>query len=88
MRMARRLFVAGLVSAMTGAGPLFAQTLGEVEVRPTVEYGRHDGEPLLGDAYMPKAAGAYPQLAALAALGARPSPMAARTIPAPPSAPG
>ena len=65
MRIARRLFVAGLVSAMTGAGPLFAQTLGEVETRPTVEYGRHDGEPLLGDAYLPKAPGAYPAVIAV-----------------------
>jgi acetyl esterase/lipase len=60
MRIARRFFIAGLISAMAGAAPGFAQTLGEVETRANVDYGRHDGEALLGDAYMPKAPGKYP----------------------------
>jgi acetyl esterase/lipase len=51
--------------AMVCAGPVGAQTLGEVETRANVEYGRHDGEALLGDAYLPKAAGKYPVVIAV-----------------------
>ena len=65
MRVARRSFVAGLMFAMVCAGPVGAQTLGEVETRANVEYGRHDGEALLGDAYLPKAAGKYPVVIAV-----------------------
>jgi len=61
----RRLFVAGLICAMTAAGPSGAQTLGEVETRANVEYGRHDGEALLGDVWSPKAAGKYPAVVAV-----------------------
>ena len=65
MRVERRSFVAGLMFAMVCAGPVGAQTLGEVETRANVEYGRHDGEALLGDAYLPKAAGKYPVVIAV-----------------------
>ena len=65
MRVERRSFVAGLMFAMVCAGPVGAQTLGEVETRANVESGRHDGEALLGDAYLPKAAGKYPVVIAV-----------------------
>ena len=60
MRTARRLFIAGLMCAVAGAAPAFAQNMGEIEMRANLDYGRHDGEALLGDAYMPKAPGKYP----------------------------
>ena len=67
MLIARRFFIAGLAMAMAMAAstPTFAQSLGEVETKANVEYGRHDGEALLGDAYMPKAPGKYPVVIAV-----------------------
>ena len=65
MLIARRLFIAGLAMAMAASTSVFAQPLGEMETRPNVEYGRHDGDALLGDAYMPKAPGKYPVVIAV-----------------------
>ena len=61
----RRLFMMSLACAMAASGPAGAQTLGEVETRANVEYGRHDGEALLGDLWAPKAAGKYPAIVAV-----------------------
>lgn len=61
----RRLFLMSLACATAVGGPAIAQTLGEVETRANVEYGRHDGEALLGDLWAPKAAGAYPAVVAV-----------------------
>ena len=58
----RRLFMMSLACVMAASGPAIAQTLGEVETRANVEYGRHDGEALLGDLWAPKAAGKYPAI--------------------------
>ena len=65
MLIARRCFIGGLAMAMATMTSAFAQSLGEVETRANVEYGRHDGEALLGDAYMPKAPGKYPAVIAV-----------------------
>ncbi len=65
MQFDRRLFVAGLVCALAIGGPATAQTLGDAETRANVEYGRHDGDALLGDAWMPKAPGKYPAIVAV-----------------------
>ena len=65
MLIARRFFIAGMAMAMAASTSVFAQSLGEVETRANVEYGRHDGEALLGDAYMPKAPGKYPVVIAV-----------------------
>ena len=65
MLIARRFFIGGLAIAIAAPTSVFAQSLGEVETRANVEYGRHDGEALLGDAYMPKAPGKYPMVIAV-----------------------
>jgi acetyl esterase/lipase len=65
MLIARRFFIAGMAMAMAASTSAFAQPLGEVETRANVEYGRHDGETLLGDAYMPRAPGKYPVIIAV-----------------------
>jgi dienelactone hydrolase len=65
MLIARRFFIAGLAVAMAASTSVFAQPLGEVETRANVEYGRHDGEALLGDAYMPRVPGKYPVVIAV-----------------------
>ena len=56
------LVAAGLWVA--GLAPVRAQTIA-FEIRPNVEYGRHDGAVLLGDLYAPKAAGKYPAVIAV-----------------------
>ena len=65
MLIARRFFIVGMAMVMAASTAAFAQPLGEVETRANVEYGRHDGEALLGDAYLPKAPGKYPVVIAV-----------------------
>ena len=60
MLIARRSLFMGLLWTLLGAAPAFAQSLSGVETRANVEYARHDGQTLLGDAYMPAAPGKYP----------------------------
>ncbi len=60
MQLSRRFLITATAFALFASAPAKAQPLGEVETKANVEYGRHDGEALLGDAYLPKAPGKYP----------------------------
>ena len=57
--------LAFLLSALLLAGwPARAQ-LPDIEIRKSLQYGRHDGVPLVGDLYSPKPTGKYPAVVAV-----------------------
>ena len=64
------LTAAMLLGCLLSTGPASAQlqapaAMSEVEVRQGVQYVVHDGIPLSGDLYVPKAAGKYPVIIAM-----------------------
>ena len=65
MQISRRFLIAATAFGLISSTPALAQPLGEIETKGNIEYGRHDGEALLGDAYMPKAPGKYPVVIAV-----------------------
>ena len=65
MQFSRRFLIIATAFSLVASAPALAQPLGEIETKANVEYGRHDGEALLGDAYLPKAPGKYPAVIAV-----------------------